>query len=207
MVCVFFQMPKPHVLLAIMWERLVHCSRPARYFIFSTDFFATGAAMQQPDIAEAKPEFEFYKLLNIIPCKEFEDICRAALEDSFWFSHCREWLDDYARIDFINARGTYPSCELSDAAVKCLQSQLDFKSQKLKCSHVMFYMAKTLTPMIPGAPKLVFKYDDVRVIDRYTPVPESEIDRNTRYVVSLGMTLIFVFVRRKIRNGIYSDCK
>ncbi len=192
MVFVFFRMRKPHVLQAILWERLVHCRRPAGYF-FQRFFFATGEATESS--MAAKPEFEFHKLLNIIPCKEFEDICRAAVEDWYTFRHCREWLGDYARIDFMTARGNVPAGDISDAAGKCLESQFDFKGQKPERSHVMFYMAKTLTPMIPGAPKLIFKYDGVPVIDRNKPVPESEIDRNTCYVVSFGMTLIFVFVQ------------
>jgi len=185
---------KPHVLLAILWERLVHCRRPARFFIFFNGFFATGEATRSmADIA--KPEFEFHKLLNIIPCKEFEDICRAAVENWCTFRYVEHWLTMYARADFMTVNPTsVPTGELSDAATKYLRNHFDFSGKSLEREYVMFYMAKTLTPMMPDAPKLIYKHPGVPVIDRNKPVPESEINRNTRDVVSFGMTLIFLFV-------------
>ena len=42
-------------------------------------------------------------------------------------------------------------------------------------------MARTLTPMIPDAPLLVFKSSDAPEIDRSKSIPEHLIDRSTRY--------------------------
>jgi hypothetical protein len=173
----------------------IAAGRPAILF-FQRIFFATGEATESSMQDIAKPEFEFHKLLNIIPCKEFEDICRAAVEDWSTFRRVEHWLSMYACADFTTVNPTHvPTGELSDAATKYLRNQFDFSGKSLEREYVMFYMAKTLTPMMPGAPKLIYKHPGVPVINRNKPVPESEIDRNTRYVVSLGMTLIFVFVR------------